>query len=225
MVEPLSAWQAYISSPGASKSAMSPLELEGYLTGIIICPQAAPIMPSEWLPGLWGGEEPIFDGNAQIKTVLGSVMEYHNALASRIDRSLTRLEADGVCDYRPLFVPDDGNPPHDAVRSWVAGFWKAMSLAPATWRKLAEDERAQPLIGPFVGFLDVEDGVPFEPADNINDLLDEAAADIPRAIIVLRKLARMRARSTEPPRLPKAGRNDPCPCGSGRKYKRCCGAT
>jgi hypothetical protein len=23
------------------------------------------------------------------------------------------------------------------------------------------------------------------------------------------------------PRL--AGRNDPCPCGSGRKYKRCCG--
>ncbi len=22
----------------------------------------------------------------------------------------------------------------------------------------------------------------------------------------------------------KVGRNDPCPCGSGRKYKRCCGA-
>jgi len=20
-----------------------------------------------------------------------------------------------------------------------------------------------------------------------------------------------------------SGRNDPCPCGSGRKYKRCCG--
>ncbi|VGO15967.1 hypothetical protein PDESU_04556 [Pontiella desulfatans] len=24
--------------------------------------------------------------------------------------------------------------------------------------------------------------------------------------------------------VPKAGRNDPCPCGSGRKYKKCCGA-
>ncbi|MCU0248561.1 MAG: SEC-C domain-containing protein, partial [Bryobacter sp.] len=23
--------------------------------------------------------------------------------------------------------------------------------------------------------------------------------------------------------LPKVGRNDPCPCGSGRKYKHCCG--
>ncbi len=23
---------------------------------------------------------------------------------------------------------------------------------------------------------------------------------------------------------PKVGRNDPCPCGSGRKFKKCCGA-
>lgn len=22
---------------------------------------------------------------------------------------------------------------------------------------------------------------------------------------------------------PKIGRNEPCPCGSGKKYKRCCG--
>ncbi len=29
------------------------------------------------------------------------------------------------------------------------------------------------------------------------------------------------ARAAEPPAAP--GRNDPCPCGSGRKFKRCCG--
>jgi uncharacterized protein YecA (UPF0149 family) len=23
--------------------------------------------------------------------------------------------------------------------------------------------------------------------------------------------------------LPKVGRNEPCPCGSGKKYKKCCG--
>ncbi|WP_414647875.1 SEC-C metal-binding domain-containing protein [Desulfitobacterium sp.] len=23
----------------------------------------------------------------------------------------------------------------------------------------------------------------------------------------------------------KIGRNDPCPCGSGKKYKKCCGIT
>jgi SEC-C motif-containing protein len=36
------------------------------------------------------------------------------------------------------------------------------------------------------------------------------------------------AGKTLPPRqvvrtAPKAGRNDPCPCGSGRKFKKCCG--
>ncbi len=31
--------------------------------------------------------------------------------------------------------------------------------------------------------------------------------------------------STEPVRRagPRVGRNDPCPCGSGKKYKKCCG--
>src|SRR4051794_5995288 len=29
---------------------------------------------------------------------------------------------------------------------------------------------------------------------------------------------------TKPVRIgPKVGRNDPCPCGSGKKYKQCCG--
>ncbi len=40
------------------------------------------------------------------------------------------------------------------------------------------------------------------------------------------------AKKTTPPKKPakkktlevKAGRNDPCPCGSGKKYKKCCGS-
>ena len=24
--------------------------------------------------------------------------------------------------------------------------------------------------------------------------------------------------------MPKVGRNEPCPCGSGKKFKKCCGA-
>ena len=37
--------------------------------------------------------------------------------------------------------------------------------------------------------------------------------------------------NNEPPRQTpivkkeKVGRNDPCPCGSGKKYKKCCGAS
>jgi uncharacterized protein YecA (UPF0149 family) len=54
----------------------------------------------------------------------------------------------------------------------------------------------------------------------------------------LRQVARMQARETVPVSSmfslpapatpirhaePKIGRNDPCPCGSGKKFKKCCG--
>jgi SEC-C motif len=61
--------------------------------------------------------------------------------------------------------------------------------------------------------------------DDIDDRLDADAALIPRMILVLRKLARIRetaSRTTPFSRRSKLGRNDPCPCGSGKKYKRCC---
>ena len=32
------------------------------------------------------------------------------------------------------------------------------------------------------------------------------------------------AGAVAPPSNAKVGRNDPCPCGSGKKYKKCCGA-
>jgi uncharacterized protein YecA (UPF0149 family) len=41
---------------------------------------------------------------------------------------------------------------------------------------------------------------------------------------VLARAARRRAVSSGAPRVERAkvGRNDPCPCGSGKKYKKCC---
>jgi preprotein translocase subunit SecA len=39
----------------------------------------------------------------------------------------------------------------------------------------------------------------------------------------LRGAAPAGARPGQP--TPRVGRNDPCPCGSGKKYKKCCGAT
>lgn len=216
---------SFLASPAAPRTTLSPLELDGYLTGVIVTPQSTPILPSQWLPGLWGDEEPIFDDDAQIEAMLGAVMEYYNALIADIDRGLKRLESDGVADYRPMFLTGGAKPAHEAVRRWVRGFWKAMALAPAVWRALAEDERTQILIQPLVRFSEFEDQKPVESPDNIEDLLDEHAALIPRTILVLHKLARIRSADAHaaPDRRSKVGRNDPCPCGSGQKYKRCCG--
>jgi preprotein translocase subunit SecA len=50
------------------------------------------------------------------------------------------------------------------------------------------------------------------PASNATDVVSEAAA-----------AAEAHAKARPVRTGPKVGRNDPCPCGSGKKYKNCCG--
>ena len=40
----------------------------------------------------------------------------------------------------------------------------------------------------------------------------------------IRDLESLQVKQTRAVSTKKASRNDPCPCGSGRKYKKCCGA-
>jgi len=40
----------------------------------------------------------------------------------------------------------------------------------------------------------------------------------------IRDLESLQNKKTRAVSTKKANRNDPCPCGSGRKYKKCCGA-
>jgi uncharacterized protein len=130
-----------LTSPQALKTVMSPLELDGYLTGIIVTPQAAPIRPSAWVARLWGDDEPIFEDEAQINNALAALMIRYNTLLRDIDRSLERFEVDRIVDYRPLFLTSNEKPAHDAVRTWTRGLWKAMELAP---RDLEQDRRGRP---------------------------------------------------------------------------------
>ncbi len=222
-VDPITTWSSFLASPAAPKTAMS--TLDGYLTGVIVTPQAVPVRPSAWIGRFWGDDDPIFADEAQINAALGAVALRYNTLIGDIDRSLERLEAERIVDHRPLFVAGDQKPSHDAVRAWARGFWRAMALAPATWSKLVEDERTKIIVEPFVGFVDIGGVDPNEIPDDVNDLLDAEAALIPRMILILRKLARIREAAGRPAPLPrrgKIGRNDPCPCGSGKKHKRCC---
>jgi uncharacterized protein len=54
------------------------------------------------------------------------------------------------------------------------------------------------LVEPFIGFIDLGKDATSEPAEDIDDRLDEAAAAIPRAILLLRKLANIRAARPKP---------------------------
>lgn len=133
-----------------------------------------------------------------------------------------------MTDYHPAFLPEAGEPSRDAVEAWVGGFWKAMALDPAGWGALAEDERPHIIIEPSVGSIGLGWDEAFEPAEDIEDRLDEGAARSPHALLLPRKIAELRAARTATgpaTRRAKIGRDDPCPCGSGKRYKRCCGRT
>lgn len=124
-----------------------------------------------------------------------------------------------------MFFTPDGNADIELCRQWVRGFWKASMFAPDTWLDLADDERTQFLVQPFTVFIDLDDtGEQLSP-EEIDEIRRENAEFIPSVLPALRKLAQIRADEeaglVRPSR--KVGRNEPCPCGSGKKYKRCCG--
>ena len=226
-LDPAAAWLSLRTSSAAPSRVGSMLELDGYLTGVIVSPSF--IAPGRWIAGLWGEDDPIFDDEQQLAAAFGSVMGRYDTLSAEIDASLERLQAERVCQWRPAFQPADGKPSHAAVRQWAEGFWMAAALDPAGWSAYVEDERTRIVLTPLVGFAPFGHGQNFDPADNIDDLLDQAAAAVPRSVLILRLIAQMRAEQLQPrscrPFRAKVGRNDSCPCGSGQKYKRCCGET
>ena len=56
----------------------------------------------------------------------------------------------------------------------------------------------------------------------LEKLTGKKAADVPRAKPRLSPMPRLTL-PRQPERKQKVGRNDPCPCGSGKKFKKCCG--
>ncbi len=105
--------------------------------------------------------------------------------------------------------PDDWEPPRD--RDAAAILDAALDDIVA----LTEDDRGEPTVSMYR-----EDG----PPSVSEERLDRVGAAI-WAVYDLRELARVLGPRIEPLRkAPEPGRNDPCPCGSGKKYKKCHGA-
>ncbi len=110
-------------------------------------------------------------------------------------------------------------------QAWARGFMRAHWAYPDSWDALSDSEdgplRLAPLMMLDVGYNPDQPSQPFDP--------ETWMAMLPLMLRDIDKFYRDEfvrdMRSREPYRAPpKVGRNDPCPCGSGRKYKHCCGA-
>ena len=215
----------YLRSAELPDEAMLLSELDGYLTAVAIAPNM--IMPSEWLSEIWGGGDPMFADEKEANTILGAIMGHYN--------SILRTLAVDAMSFAPIFATEaDGSP---FVDLWAEGFMRGVRLRPKDWMPLFEDKLA-PLITAIGALCANPDGTyPIEMAEERRDLLRTQAPTLfPGCVAGIREYWQGRGlgpRAAPPsranagaPRAPiaKIGRNAPCSCGSGKKYKRCCGA-
>jgi uncharacterized protein len=214
----LEALDQFLMSDASPENCMQLSDLDGFLTGIAIGPEL--VKPSEWLPRIWGGEEPVFEGVEQARTVIGAIMGRYNEILRELD---TDPEA-----YEPLFW--EGPDGEVIATDWAEGFVEAIRLRPEAWRPLLEDREALVMLMPILALCgDAEGGSPLElDLEEDADLLAQAPELIPACVAGIdgfwkERRGRPKAGSGRA-KSAKVGRNDPCPCGSGRKHKRCCGA-
>jgi uncharacterized protein len=199
----------YLSELGDDAMLLS--ELDGYLAGVIVCPEM--IQPSEWLPEVWG-EGHAFESPEEAQELLPIVMAFYNDIARAIGRPRTyvpRLDADA-----------DGLAVWEL---WASGFGRALDLRPWAWSSYNELPEDGPREGLSFRLLNTLAVAADEPGggdlhEDLAQILREKAEAILGACVEELNLTRLAALKAERP--PKIGRNDPCPCGSGEKYKKCC---
>ena len=136
--------------------------------------------------------------------------------------------------FTPLLLEDE----HGVFlgNDWANGFLRGIELRRVDWGPLLQDEENAGSLVPIFALAHEHDPDPEmrpykEPvsAKLREDLLVGIAAGAMRIYRYFRK-RRFTAGDTVRDitayrrTAPKVGRNDPCPCGSGKKFKQCCGS-
>ncbi|CCE05064.1 putative transporter (YecA family protein with SEC-C motif) [Bradyrhizobium sp. STM 3843] len=200
-------------------------ELDGFIAGLLVCPETIPV--SEWFAaafGMTGGRTSVFDTIDHANDILGRVTDYYNDIAMTL--------AEHPEEYRPLFPIDESN--GDVLwELWIDGFMRAIDLRRSAWTKLLDvgEDATAALAGLFM-LADIAGENHDLPDKELTRLTQQAPMLIPQWVITLHahRLSRpapVSSLADQPNPFAtarKVGRNEPCPCGSGKKYKRCCGA-
>ena len=195
-------------------------ELDGFFHALACSPEL--IRPSVWLHGIWGGTEhtPQWPDMQTAQSVMHDIIAHYNDVMSILNND----------ECEPIFLNiEEHNTSQVITEDWCLGFQRGMKYLGDSADKLADN---LDLIAPIMLFSSDE------LADKLNQLshaeIEQYQNMIPLCVLEIRKLlgatniTRITPDTTvtEPYVNPgkKAGRNDLCACGSGKKYKKCCGA-
>ena len=187
-------------------------EVQGFMMALLSGPDA--LNPTNWLPEILG-EESLFDAKER----------------TEIERLVMAMAADMRMKLDEKILPDlwfyedeAGNPD---FYTWCNAYLYALDIVPTDWFEAVDQEEFEDLFYPIMAlggiYDDEENG---EVISHLNEKeLTQLESDLPHVLLdiywywqaIINKPQTVRREGE------KVGRNDPCPCGSGKKYKACCG--
>jgi len=191
--------------------------LDGFLTAIVSSPEVVP--PSLWMPAMWGDFDPEWESEKELNTIMQMLFRHMN--------SITAALLDHPEEFEPMFQERfvDGKR-YLIVDEWCEGYMRGVSVTAADWSKGGEEIRS--LLEPVALFSspELDDALMKLPEQEI-ERHQQAITPAVREIYRFWK-ARRTGKGIKHFEAPvggvKVGRNEPCPCGSGKKFKRCCGS-
>ena len=201
--------------------AMNLEELDGFFSALIAGPET--VMPSECLPEVFGGdmgETCKFDSIEQANEILVLMNRHWSAIAATLYRNEVHI---------PLLLNDEHGEIHG--NDWAQGFMRGTYLRHDRWVELINDDEYGCFVIPIMMLYHEHDEDPKLRPDPITpEKREKVVAGMAAGLLGAYKYFRevgeadVGIQSPRPRRgPPKVGRNDPCPCGSGKKYKKCCG--
>jgi len=192
--------------------------LQGLFCAIGSAPDLIP--PSSWL-AVALGDNPVYETAEQAQEILDLVMRFYNQTLLELDSGT------GITLY--VFSDDEGE---DDFATWCEGYLEGVVLSETDWDELGEPEEVEELLFPFMLLSGRMREAAEEAGDTVPSLKEEremrhkAADSLGDAVMAMHSYWLDKRISHRPIRREgrKVGRNDPCPCGSGRKYKSCHGS-
>jgi uncharacterized protein len=201
--------------------AMNLEELDGFFAALVAGPEI--VMPSEYLPEVLGGEmsdSHEFGSLEDAEGILALLMRHWNDIAATLSKGEV---------YLPVLLEDENGVSHG--NDWARGFMRGMDMCHDGWAELIGNEEHGGCMLPVLMLYHEQDPDPqMRPgpidAEQREKVIEHMAAGLVGAYRYFRQHGHsdVVTGTTEPRNTKrKIGRNDPCPCASGKKYKRCCG--
>jgi uncharacterized protein len=233
----LAALENFLSDPSWEGEVLTYRQVLGFFFALACAPEMAP--PSEWIQFVLGEDDPEFEDERQVAEVMGALMGLYNEVNAGVlerDVSLPR-----ECAFRDDLMSN--LEPGAPIGEWCEGFRAGHVWLEESWERYLvgdmEDELSACLLTlVFFSSRKIAEEIAADGGGADRTVEDAAAtfrrlfegamrsyAHMGRSIFEALYEAEEEGRlAPEPHVAPEPiGRNDPCRCGSGKKFKKCCG--